>query len=277
MTDAPAIRPYMETDAADCLAAMQRAIAALAARDYAPDQIAAWLARLENPAWMHGRLTGAYTTLVATDADDKAVGFTNLAQTGHVNMLFLDPAHGGKGLGAALLAAIEMMAAERGIPRLFAEVSHTARPTFLKAGYAEVSRRLIHLGEIGIANTAMEKALLPDAPPPERTAEGLIAEWLTRYHAGDAMGLARLYHHDAQLQRQGHEPVRGREAIRKTYEQEFQRSSPQPKAAIRQAGKAVLLHWVGLTKASEFRIESSLISAQIDLQGTDQAGLSPAM
>lgn len=239
-----AIRPYIADDAADCLSAMRRAIATLTARDYPADQIEAWLARCESPDWMHARLTGNYASIVAVNKEGRAVGFANLAPSGHVNMLFVDPDHAGRGLASALLDRIEAMACDQAIPRLFAEVSHTAQAAFRKAGFEPVSRRLVHLGAIGIANTGFEKALGQAAPPPPRKPAGLVQEWVTRFNAGDADGIARLYHPDAVNHQVVRDPVKGRQAIRAMFAAEFAAFEmvciPD---TLHEAGEVAILEW----------------------------------
>ena len=73
---------------------------------WAPDDIdtAAWNDR-QTRHWTH----------VAVDADDRPLGFIELAggaPAGHVDMLFVAPAAQGQGLAGALLAAAETAAAE---------------------------------------------------------------------------------------------------------------------------------------------------------------------
>jgi len=238
------IRSYTADDAADCLSAMRRAIATLTAQDYPADQIEAWLARCDSPDWIHGKLTGDYASIVVVNGEGRVVGFSNLAASGHVNMLFVDPDHAGRGLASALLGRIEAMARDQAIPRLFAEVSHTAQPAFRKAGFEPVSRRLVHLGTIGIANTGFEKALAHDAPPPPRRPAGLVQEWVTRFNAGDAEGISRLYHPDAVNHQVAHHPVSGREAIRAMFAAEFAAFEmiciPD---TLHEAGEAATLEW----------------------------------
>ena len=93
-------------------------------RAWAPDDIdaAAWQDR-QSRHW----------TQVAVDADDRPLGFVELAgaaPTGHIDMLFVAPAAQGRGIAGALLAAAEAAARAHGVTRLTTEASHAARPVF---------------------------------------------------------------------------------------------------------------------------------------------------
>jgi uncharacterized protein (TIGR02246 family) len=49
----------------------------------------------------------------------------------------------------------------------------------------------------------------------------VLEEWINRFNAGDADGLAQLYHEDAINHQVTSEPVRGREAIRAMFASSF--------------------------------------------------------
>ncbi len=103
------------------------------------------------------------TILVAAGPDDTPLAYTVLEAGGHLDMLYVHPAHGGKGLGLALLAAAEAAARAQGMTRLFTEASELARPVFARAGYVVLHHRdfaIPHEGhEVAIHNYAMEKRI----------------------------------------------------------------------------------------------------------------------
>jgi putative acetyltransferase len=157
-----AIRPYRHSDA-DTLAALTlAAIRETALRAYSPAQTEAWAARYSVQRLLDGAARGD-VILVAVDDADHPLAYTVLEQGGHLDMLYCHPAHTGKGLGLALLAAAEAAARGQGVTRLFTEASELARPVFARAGYAMVHRRDFTIaseaGEVVIHNYAMEKQI----------------------------------------------------------------------------------------------------------------------
>lgn len=157
-----AIRSYHAGDA-DAIAAITLAairVTALAA--YSPAQVAAWSARF-SPARMLEWVEQGHLVLVAADAGDCPLAYTMLEGSGHLDMLYCHPEHGGKGLAGALLAEAEAVALNQGHTRLFTEASELARPVFERAGYQVLHRRdfsIPHEGsEIAIHNYAMEKRI----------------------------------------------------------------------------------------------------------------------
>lgn len=156
------IRPYREGDAEGIAALTLAAIRETALRAYSPAQVAAWSARYSVRRLLDGAARGD-VILVAAGADDQPLAYTVLEADGHLDMLYCHPAHTGKGLALALLAAAETEARGRGLVRLFAEASELARPVFARAGYALLNRRDFTIpgegGEVAIHNYAMEKRL----------------------------------------------------------------------------------------------------------------------
>jgi limonene-1,2-epoxide hydrolase len=59
------------------------------------------------------------------------------------------------------------------------------------------------------------------AKGPIMTPRQVVELWVDRFNAGDTAGLAELYQDDAINHQVTQEPVRGREAIRATFERDF--------------------------------------------------------
>ncbi len=156
------IRAYAPADAEAIAALTLAAIRQTALRAYSPAQVAAWSARYSPARLLEGAARGD-VILVAADTADKPAAYTVLEADGHLDMLFCDPDHTGKGLGQRLLAGAEVAARDLGAERLFTEASELARPVFARAGYAMLHRRDFTIpfegGEVAIHNYAMEKRL----------------------------------------------------------------------------------------------------------------------
>ena len=63
------------------------------------------------------------------------IGFAELEKTGHIDCFYSAHDWQGKGVGSALLRAIEREAINQGISRLFAEASITAKGFFENKGF----------------------------------------------------------------------------------------------------------------------------------------------
>jgi len=154
------IRTYRAGDAEAIAALTLAAIRTTGLRAYAPEQVAAWSARFNAARVLEWAARGD-VILVAVDGDDRPAAYTMLERSGHLDMLYCHPDHGGKGLGRALLAAAEEAGRALGMTRLFTEASELARPVFARAGFALLHRRDFTIagesGEVAIHNYAMEK------------------------------------------------------------------------------------------------------------------------
>ena len=98
------------------------------------------------------------------------------AETGEVDAVFVDPAAHGQGVGRALLAALEAMARERDVEKLFLSASLNAVAFYERAGFRALRERLYpHRSGIMIRAVLMEKRLTPSGciapcPPPSPSA-----------------------------------------------------------------------------------------------------------
>lgn len=157
-----AIRPFRPEDAEALAALTLAAIRETGVRAYSPAQVAAWAARYSVDRLLEGAARGDLI-LVAAGPDDAPLAYTVLEPDGHLEMLYCHPAHSGKGLASALLAAAEAAARAWGIGLLTTEASELARPVFARAGYALLHRRDFTIlgedGPVAIHNYAMEKRL----------------------------------------------------------------------------------------------------------------------
>jgi putative acetyltransferase len=132
------------------------AIEELAADDYDEDQRAAWASRSDDVEAFGARLAGMLTLVAIVQGGP--VGFASL-KGDVVDMLFVDPAVAGRGVGATLLDALVKLAAARGVKKLISEVSDTARPTFERQGFIAEKRNLVRKDDQWLGNTTMAKTL----------------------------------------------------------------------------------------------------------------------
>lgn len=151
------VRPYGSGDAGPTLETFVRAIRETASGDYTPAQIAVWLgADRDEGSWDAQRR--AVATRVA-EVHGRVAGFTDLDADGHVDMLFVHPDHGGRGVASALLRDVAAAATEAGLAELTVEASLTARPVFERHGFGVVAEQSVPRGGERLTNFRMRREL----------------------------------------------------------------------------------------------------------------------
>jgi putative acetyltransferase len=91
--------------------------------------------------------------------NDKVVGFGELESNGHIDCFYIHKDHQRSGIGRALMDRIEENAKRNVCAKLFAEVSITAKPFFLKMGFRTCRPNLVVIGHLLLKNYLMEKVL----------------------------------------------------------------------------------------------------------------------
>ena len=100
------------------------------AKDYSPEQRAAWAPEtLDEAAW--ARRFAESQTRVAVDAQGKVLGFANLEGANYLDCLYVSPEAQRQGVGSALCAAMEALA----VGPIEVRASLTVRPFFERRGY----------------------------------------------------------------------------------------------------------------------------------------------
>jgi ketosteroid isomerase-like protein len=98
------------------------------------------------------------------------------------------------------------------------------------------------------------------------TPKQVVKTWVERFNAGDAAGLAELYHENAINHQVTREPVDGRDAIRAMFDQEFAAAEMVCIIeAIHEAGEVAALEWrdpLGLRGCGFFTVREGKISFQ---------------
>jgi len=149
------VRPYRADDLDAVIGIFLEAIRRSAAKDYGQGEIEAW-AQVDRQAWALARLSRP--TWVAAVGQDPA-GFTDLKPHGHLDMMYVHPAHQRMGVASVLLERVETAAREQGLSRIFTEASITARPFFQRRGFRLLSAQVVELRGQRLANFKMEKLL----------------------------------------------------------------------------------------------------------------------
>jgi len=151
------IRRYRDTDARVTRSIFERAVRVTAAADYTAEQLAAWVpedrADTVLDDWAARR--AAVTTWVA-ELDDSVVGFTDLdVKIGYLDMLFVDPDAGRRGVGSALIRQVLDEAQAVGLREVTVQASRTAQPVFERHGFVVVREQRVERRGVLIENAVM--------------------------------------------------------------------------------------------------------------------------
>lgn len=127
------LRRYCPDDAEGTWRAFDEAVSRTAASYYTPAQITAW-----NPGdvdlneW-NVRRAAAWSIVV--DADGEIAGFSDLTADGELDMLYIHPDFGRRGVARALVTAVPGEARRRGLDEVRTRASRAARPAFERFGF----------------------------------------------------------------------------------------------------------------------------------------------
>ncbi|WKK72594.1 GNAT family N-acetyltransferase [Rathayibacter oskolensis] len=152
------LREYRPSDAAATLEVFLAAVTGTAAADYSPEQISAW-ARADDrplPAW-HAAMAARRAFVI--ESGGAVAGFSDVAASGFIDMMFVSPRFLRRGVATRLLAHAEDLARRSGAVELSADVSITARPFFESRGFAVVAEQHPVRAGVALTNFRMRKPL----------------------------------------------------------------------------------------------------------------------
>ena len=144
--------PYRPEDLPQISALFFETVHFVCAKDYTKEQLSAWATgEIDENAWNESFL--AHTTLLAWEGDE-LLGFADMTAEGYLDRLYVSRAHQRRGVGAALLSALE-----KAIPahEYTAHVSLTARPFFERMGYVVIKEQQVERRGVLLTNFVMQK------------------------------------------------------------------------------------------------------------------------
>lgn len=134
-----------------------RAIRLSTADLYTAEQLEAWAGGLTVE---RRRQTVAQTIAYVAVVSERVIGFCNLvADAAEIDLLYVDPAFGGRGAARALVAIVERAAAGQQLSELHTHASLRAEPVFERLGYRVVRREQHHHNGHVFARVHMAKTL----------------------------------------------------------------------------------------------------------------------
>ncbi|SFB71335.1 GNAT family N-acetyltransferase [Massilia yuzhufengensis] len=156
----PEQRRAEPADLPELWALRTRAVRTSCASHYAPDVIDAWCAA-PPPDRLPALLAGGGGLVVEEVGQVQGYAILDLA-TGELDAAFVDPAQQGRGIARRLLAALDAMAVQHGLRRLFLSASLNAVPFYQQAGYVALRRETYpHRSGLQLESVYMEKELAP--------------------------------------------------------------------------------------------------------------------
>ncbi|MGQ3888543.1 GNAT family N-acetyltransferase [Legionella sp. CNM-1927-20] len=152
------VRSYEKADAPMLAAIYYNTIHQVNSQDYSPEQINAWAptSSLHAERW---QLKWKKLVPLVAVLNEEIIGFAEFESTGHIDCFYVHHNYQGQGAGKALMSAIENKAKQEQIPRLYAEVSITAKPFFEKCGFVVVKQQKVLIRGYELTNYQMEKRL----------------------------------------------------------------------------------------------------------------------
>ncbi len=145
------LRKYTPTDCPHLLALFQQTVHTINARDYSPEQLAAWTSGQDLARWNQSLL--AHESFVAM-VNGSIAGFGDMDQSGYLDRLYVHKDHQGQGIGTALCQALEERVS---VCKYTVHASITAKPFFEQQGYTVVEKQQVMRNGVPLTNYRMER------------------------------------------------------------------------------------------------------------------------
>jgi len=148
------IRKYKAGDEQHIARIYHDAIYQLAAKDYTQQQLDAWA----NPPVNHERSKQRCEAKqpFVNEREGRVAGFMELDPDGHIDCVYVDPAYSRMGVMSEIMEEVKKTARQMNLPKLFAEVSKTARPFFEYHGFVWIRDNIVNIRGVDIENYIME-------------------------------------------------------------------------------------------------------------------------
>jgi putative acetyltransferase len=154
------LRRYRDEDCGATRAVFERAVRLTALADYSDEQVEAWapsgFSASDLAAW--GVERASAQTVVAAEGDE-LLGFSDLVDGRLLDMLYVDPSAGRRGIATVLLTEIISLARAAGTSEIDTYASLTARPIFERHGFAVIEQRTPVVSGIAMTNFRMRRPL----------------------------------------------------------------------------------------------------------------------
>jgi putative acetyltransferase len=153
------VRSYRSGDVAAIARVYYDSVRLVASSRYDAAQVRAWANEVPNVVTWSARLAQPTRATFVAELDGAIVGFLEIEDDGHLDMLYRSPAGEGLGVAAKLYAAAEAHARDRGVARITTEASLLAEPFFAKHGFVVERREGVERRGVPIPRARMAKTL----------------------------------------------------------------------------------------------------------------------
>lgn len=153
------IRQYQPSDCEDLAKIYYNTIHTINTKDYTEAQVNAWAptTTLQTLGWAKKwEKLLPWVALIA----EKRVGFVEFEDNGHIDCFYCHHEYQGKGVGKALMNHVKHVARKNSIPRIWAEVSITAKPFFEHQGFKVMKQQTVNVRGVDLTNYVMECIIL---------------------------------------------------------------------------------------------------------------------
>lgn len=156
MTDDVRLRRFRDDDLRSLIELFRETVRRVNVRDYTPEQVRAWAPDEIDPVkWrsFDGRFA------IVAELEGRIAGFADLEADGHLDRFFVHADLQGRGVGRMMLQELLQEAERLALPRIFAEVSITARPFFERHGFIVLAEQSVEVRGERLTNYRMERRL----------------------------------------------------------------------------------------------------------------------
>lgn len=149
------IREYKPTDYKEIANLFHETVHSVCANHYSKDELEAWAPNPVDYEKWQKKLEKKVPFVVTID--NKIVGFAELEKDGHIDCFYVHKDHQKQGIGTFILNHLIETSKNK---KLYAEVSITAKPFFLKHGFKVTKENKVRINDQELTNYIMEKQLI---------------------------------------------------------------------------------------------------------------------
>lgn len=153
------IRKFIPGDEVELYQLFYNAVHNINAKDYNPEQLDAWAPKEGDLDKWRKSLSDNHTFVAIEEETGKVVGFADLRDDGYIDRGYVHKDYKARGVGLALLKALETKALEIGLKELYSDVSITAKKALEFKGYQVEREQIVVQNGVEFINYRMRKKL----------------------------------------------------------------------------------------------------------------------
>ncbi|HAT9167544.1 TPA: GNAT family N-acetyltransferase, partial [Legionella pneumophila subsp. pneumophila] len=151
------IRNFIVGDEVEIYKLFHDAVHSINSKDYDEVQLNTWAPKEADLEKWRESLERNYTLVAVEEQTNVIVGFADLEKNGHIDRGYVNKDYQARGVGLALLKALEQKAIELGMKELYADVSITAKKFLEFKGYVTEKEQTVSINGVKFINYLMRK------------------------------------------------------------------------------------------------------------------------